>query len=78
MGRSCILIVLSPVNVLKELYEYSLKTSLYITLREFINVQYNGMVIFFETIFKKKTKNKSTQIIDWLLSSQSRLFSLQW
>lgn len=70
MGVSCILIVLSPVNGLKELYEYSLKTSLYITLGEFINLQYNGMVIFFEiTIFKKRTKNKSSQITDWLFSS---------
>lgn len=69
-NESYVLIVLSPVNGWKELYEYSLKTSLYITLGEFINLQYNGMVILFEiTIFKKRTKNKSSQITDWLFSS---------
>lgn len=57
MGVSCILIVLRPVNGLKELYEYSLKTSLYITLGEFINLQYNEMVIVLDIpIFKERAK----------------------
>lgn len=39
-----------------------LKTSLYITLGEFINLQYNGMISFFEIFVFKEKKQRINQL----------------